>query len=166
MVLSERVPVAVNASASPRGTLGFAGVTAIETTTAGLTVRAVVPLTPSSVAVMLEVPVPIPVARPAAVIVATEVVAEAQVTCPVTSWVDWSEKVPVAVKDSVLPLGTLGSAGVSAIEITTAGLTVSTAVPLMPSRLAVMFEVPVSTPVARPVASMVATAVVAEPQLT
>ena len=65
---------------------------------------------------MVEVPVATPVARPAAVIVATEVVAEAQVTWLVRFWVELSEKVPVAVNCSVSPLGTLGLAGVTAID--------------------------------------------------
>ena len=48
--------------------------------TAAVTVRTVEPEMPVSVALMVEVPAATPVARPAAVIVATEVVAEAQVT--------------------------------------------------------------------------------------
>ena len=48
--------------------------------------------------------------------VATEVVAEAQVTWLVRSWVELSENVPVAVNCSVSPLGTLGLAGVTAID--------------------------------------------------
>ena len=51
-----------------------------------MTVSTVEPLTTPSVALMLEVPVATPCARPVAVlIVATEVVAEAQVTEPVRS---------------------------------------------------------------------------------
>ncbi len=65
---------------------------------------------------MVDVPVASPVATPAVVIVATEVVADAQVTWLVRSWVELSEKVPVAVKCSVSPLGTLGLAGVTAID--------------------------------------------------
>ena len=49
-------------------------------------------------------------------IVATEVVAEAQVTWLVRSCVELSEKVPVAVNCSVSPLATLGFAGVTAID--------------------------------------------------
>ena len=59
-------------------------------------------------------------ASPAALIVATEVVADAQVTWPVRSWVELSEKVPVAVNCCGLPLGTLGLAGVTAIDCRTA----------------------------------------------
>ena len=53
-------------------------------------------------------------------IVATEVVAEAQVTWLVRFCVELSEKVPVAVNCSVSPLATLGLAGVTAIDCRTA----------------------------------------------
>ena len=83
-------------------------------------------------------------------IVATEVVAEAQVTWLVRSWVELSEKVPVAVNCSVSPLGTLGLAGVTAIDCRTAAVTVSTVEPVMPPSVALIVDVPVATPVARP----------------
>ena len=63
-----------------------------------------------------DLPMHTPVAIPAALIVATVVVAEAQVTWLVRSCVDASEKVPVAVNCCVSPLATLGLAGVRAIE--------------------------------------------------
>ena len=60
--------------------LGLAGVTAMDWSAAAVTVSTVEPVVPLSVALIVEVPVPTPVANPAAVIVATEVVADAQVT--------------------------------------------------------------------------------------
>ena len=66
-------------------------------------------------------------------IVATEVVAEAQVTWLVRSSVELSESVPVAVNCSVSPLATLGSAGVTAIDCRTGAVTVSTVEPVIPS---------------------------------
>jgi hypothetical protein len=78
--LSLFVPVALNCSVFPFAIAGFGGVTAIDTKAAGLTVSKVEPLTPLSVAEIVEVPVPAPVASPAAVMVATEVVADAHVT--------------------------------------------------------------------------------------
>ena len=63
-------------------------------------------------------------------IVATEVVAEAQVTWLVRSSVELSENVPVAVNCSVVPLAMLGLAGVTAIEVSVAGLTVKVVVPV------------------------------------
>ena len=119
--LSEKVPVAVNCSVSPLGDAGLAGVTAIDWRAAALTVRTVEPLMPPSVALIVEVPVATAVARPCepAVleIVATEVVADAQVTWLVRSCVELSEKVPIASNCSVYPWETLGLAGVTAIEV-------------------------------------------------
>ena len=83
--------MAVNCWVSPLGTLGFAGVTAIDWSTAAVTVITVEPLTPPSAALMEEVPVATAVASPAVVMVATEVVAEAQVTWLVRFWVELSE---------------------------------------------------------------------------
>ena len=73
------------------GTLGLAGVTAIDWSTAAPTVRTVEPLIAPRVALMLEVPVATAVASPAAEMVATEVVAEAQVTWLLRSCVELSE---------------------------------------------------------------------------
>ena len=101
----------------PLAMLGLAGVTAIDCRIAGSDRQhASSRSTPPSVALIVDVPGATPVARPAAVIVATEVVAEAQVTWLVRSCVELSEKVPVAVNCSVFPLAMLGLAGVTAID--------------------------------------------------
>ena len=71
--------------------LGLAGVTAIEASAAAVTVSTVEPVIPFRLALILEVPVPAAVASPAAVIVATEVVAEAHVTWLVRFCVELSE---------------------------------------------------------------------------
>ena len=60
--------------------LGSAGVTAMEATTAGVTVSVVEPLTVPSVAVMVEEPVVSVEARPLPEMVATVVFDDAQVT--------------------------------------------------------------------------------------
>src|SRR5205823_2497571 len=88
--LSVNVPVAVNCCFVPLAMLGLAGVTAIDCSAAAVTVRTVEPVTPFSVAVMLDVPVAAAVASPVALMVATEGVAEAQVTELVRFWVDLS----------------------------------------------------------------------------
>jgi hypothetical protein len=160
------VPVAVNWSVSPLGTLGFAGVTAMDSRTAAPTVNTVEPVIPPSVALMVEVPVDNPVASPPLVIVATEVVADAHITWLVRSCVELSEKVPVAVNWSVVPTGILGLAGVTAIDCKTAAVTVRTVEPLIPPSVALILEVPVATAVARPPLVMVATDVVADAQVT
>ena len=83
--------MAVNCSVVPSGTLGLAGVTAIDCRTAAVTVRTVEPVIPPRVALMVEVPVATAVARPPLEMVATEVVAEAHVTWLVRSCVELSE---------------------------------------------------------------------------
>jgi hypothetical protein len=62
----------------------FAGVTAIETRVALVTVRVVDPLTVPEVAAMTAAPGPTPVASPALEIVATPGCEELQLTTPVT----------------------------------------------------------------------------------
>src|SRR5262249_58538459 len=103
--------------------LGLAGVTAIDSRAALVTVRVVDPLMLPIVALIFEVPVALAVANPAAEMVATEVVAEAQVTWPVRSCVELSVNVPVAVNCWVVPLVMLGLAGVTAIESRAASVT-------------------------------------------
>ena len=85
--------MAVNCWVVPLAMLGLAGVTAIDCSTAAVTVSTVEPVTPPSVALIVEVPGATRgrQARPAALIVATEVVAEAQVTWLVRSCVELSE---------------------------------------------------------------------------
>src|ERR1700741_4556505 len=70
--LSVKVPVAVNCSVTPMGTDGLGGVTAIATRAAEVTVRVAVPKIDPEVAVMVEVPVPLVVARPLEVMAATD----------------------------------------------------------------------------------------------
>ncbi len=91
------MPVAVNCWVSPLAIDGFAGVTAMDTRVAAVTVSVVVPLTLPDVALMVEVPVATAVASPPAVMVATLVVAELHVAVLVRScWLE-SVYVPVAV---------------------------------------------------------------------
>ena len=77
--------MAVNCWVVPAAIEGVAGLTAMLTRVAALTVRVVLPLTSPSVAPMLLVPTASPVARPPALMVATAGVAEAQPTEPVRS---------------------------------------------------------------------------------
>ena len=76
---------------------GFAGVTTIDCNVAAVTVSTVEPEIAPDVALIVEVPTPAPVARPAAVIVATGVVPELHVTVLVRFCVVPSLNVPVAV---------------------------------------------------------------------
>jgi hypothetical protein len=77
---SEYVPVAVNCCVVPLAIDGFAGATAIDTGVAVPTVNVVLPVTLVVVAVISDVLRPTPVASPPAVMVATVVFEEAQVT--------------------------------------------------------------------------------------
>ena len=83
MVPSLNVPVAVNCCVAPFAIDGFAGVTAIDCNVAAVTVSTVEPLIDDDVAVIVELPTPAPLARPAALIVAMLVVPEDQVTLDV-----------------------------------------------------------------------------------
>jgi hypothetical protein len=80
---SLKVPVAVNCWVLPLVIDGFAGVTAIDCSVAAVTVSTVAPEIDDDVAVIVEVPTPAPLARPAALIVAVVVVPDDHVTAPV-----------------------------------------------------------------------------------
>jgi hypothetical protein len=166
VVGSLKVPIATNCCLVPFAIDGVAGVTAIETRAAVVTVSVVEPTTVPLVAETTDVPAPTPVARPPAEIVAAVSVADAHVTEAETSFVDVSLYVPVATNCCVVPLAIVGVAGVTAIDTSVAGaVTVSATDPLTPPLMAVITVVPGATPVARPAAEIVAVAVVTEVQL-
>ncbi len=118
------------------------------------------------VAEIVLVPAATPVARPAAVMVATPVLEEAHVTCPVMFFVLPSEYVPVALNCCVAPVKIVGSAGVTAIDVSVAVCTVRTVLPVIPLKVAEIVLVPAATPVARPAAVMVETPVFEEVHVT
>src|SRR5882672_6157865 len=103
-------------------------------------------------------------------IVATPVVAEAQVTASVMSWTVASVKMAMARNCCFVPLAIVGSAGVMVIETGWAVVTVSVVLPLIAPLVAEMDVVPKPTGVARPFEpsafEIVATAVVPEVQVT
>lgn len=78
--LSENVPVAVNCSEVPFAIERLAAVTAIDINVAGVTVKLVEPTTAPEIACIVLVPAPAAVTNPPAVIVATPVLCELQVT--------------------------------------------------------------------------------------
>src|SRR5277367_4667594 len=120
------VTVPVKFCVAPLAIEGFAGVTAIDCSVAAVTVKTVEPLIAPDVALIVEVPTPAPVARPAVVIVAVAVVPDDHVTLDVRFCVVPSLKVPVAVNCCVAPLVIEGFAGVTAIDCSVAAVTVST----------------------------------------
>src|SRR6476660_6094017 len=77
-------------------------------------------------------------------------IAEDHTTLSVRSRVDPSENVPVAVKCTVKPAGTLGAAGATSIDASVALVTVNVVDPAMPAELAPMSVEPCATGVARP----------------
>jgi hypothetical protein len=163
--LSENVPVAVNCSVLPFAIEGFAGVTAIDTSVAAVTVKVVDPVIPPETALIWLVPVATPVANPPEAIVATVVVTELHVAVPVKFCVELSENVPVAVNCCFVPFAIEGFAGVTAIDTNVAAVTVKVVDPVMPPETALITLVPVATPVANPPAVIVATVVIAELQV-
>ena len=74
------MPVAVNCWFAPHEIEGFAGVTAIDTRVAAVTVRVVDPVTVPELAPTVVVPTLVPVARPLPEILATPCDEELQVT--------------------------------------------------------------------------------------
>ena len=88
------MPTAVNCWVEPATTLGFAGVTTMDT--GPCTVIVVVQATPLKAAEMVAEPIEREEAIPPALIVATPVSDELHVTSDVTLWVVVFESVPVA----------------------------------------------------------------------
>ena len=156
VVPSLNVPVAVNCCVRPAGTLGFAGVTAIDCRAAAVTVNVVDPATFPDVAVIAVVPVPTPVATPAAVIVATVGVPDDQVTLVEIFCVVPSLNIPVATNCWLKPLAREGFAGVTAMVSRIAELTVRFVEPTVFPEVAVIVVVPACSALASPAALMVA----------
>jgi hypothetical protein len=160
--LSLNVPVATNCLVVPFATLGEAGVTAMDRSVAGVTVR----ITPGDVtvprlAVIDVVPAATAVTTPfdpvTLLIVAVAGTEDVQVTLGVRFWVELSLYVPVAANCCVVPLAILGTVGVTAIETKAAGVTVSWVEPEMLPSVAVTMVDPTVSPVATPVAATDAT---------
>src|SRR5580658_1743462 len=138
--------------------LGLAGVTAIDARVAGVTVSwmAGEKMGPK-IAVTLVTPIVTGVARPlvsaALLTVATDFWLEFQVASTVRSIVLLSEKLPVAFSCCVVPSGTLGFAGVIAMDVSATDVTVRvllfTPLATLP-RLAAMMVLPAAIEVASP----------------
>jgi hypothetical protein len=127
-----------------------------------VTVAVVLPFTLFSVAEIVDVPPPCPVARPPVEIVATGVFDELQVALDVTFAVVLLLYVAVAVNCCVAPLAKLGSEGVTAIEVSVGATTVSVALPICPLSVAEMVALPGESAVARPAELTVATVALVE----
>jgi hypothetical protein len=117
------------------------------------------PETPLRLAPTVEIPAPIPVASPDALMVTIVDVPEVHVTLPVRFCVLPSLKVPVATNCSVVPVKIEGFVGVTAIDCSVASVTVNVVDPLTAPDVALIVDVPTPAPVARPPAVIVAAAV-------
>jgi hypothetical protein len=154
--------------------LGLVGVTAMETSAAGVTVKVVLPVIPPELAVIVVAPGVSDVAKPmvpgALLMVATDVEDELQITVVVRFCVVPSSKVPVAVNCWLVPKAMLGLVGVTAMETSAAGVTVKVVLPVIPLELAVIVVAPGVSDVAKPMdpaeLSIVAIDVEDELQLT
>jgi hypothetical protein len=150
---------------APTAIVAGEGVTASEVKTADVTFREVEALIVPDLAVIVVLPFAIPVAKPAAVTVATVFAEEVQVAVPVRSWLLPSLYLPVAVNCCVMPRAMEGAAGVREIELNVAPVTVSAVDPLIVPEVAVIVVVPAVAPVANPPLPMAATEVADEVQI-
>src|SRR5712691_4075558 len=130
VLLSLYLPVAVNCRLLPTATIAGFGVTAIDTSAGGFTVSSVEPVTLPLVAEIVDVPVPTVEAKPVALIVATVAVPDAH-SALLSTCVELSLNVPVAVNCCLFPNGIDGVTGVTAIDTSGAGVTFKVAAVLV-----------------------------------
>ena len=151
---SEYIPVATNGFVVPSAILGLIGLIAIDARVALLTASSVVPEKPPNVAVIVLLPAATEVANPfepvALLMVATPMLADAQVANAVMSSTELSEYVPVAMSCAVNPTAIPGLTGVTAMETKVAFLTISVVVAEMLPDVAVIILLPAATEVACP----------------
>src|ERR1700688_4054695 len=146
-------------------TVAESGLTVTDATGTGVMARAAAPLWPPLVAVMVAAPGAMPVTRPLPATVATPGLLEVQVTTrplsglPFASW-------GVAVSCGVCPVITLAETGLTVTDATGTGATVSAAVPLWPSLVAVMVAGPGAMPVTSPLTETVARLELLDVQVT
>src|SRR5713101_2714521 len=150
--------VAVSCTVDPTSTVADAGATVTEATGTWTTVSAALPLCPSLVAVIVAVPATLPVTSPDALTVATVVLLLAHVTVRPVSGAPFAS-FGVAVSCTVVPSFTDAVAGATVTDATGTCTTVSAALPLCPSLVAVIVAVPATLPVTSPAALTVATVV-------
>lgn len=139
------------------------GLTAMETSVAGLTLSGAEPLMEFSVAEIFATPFPMPVATPLPLLtVATAVLSDAQVTslvmiCDVASLND-----PVAEKPCFVPSAIVLPDGVTDIVTMLAFVTLNGSESVTDPKVAVIVVRPGATPLARPVLAPIVVTVVSE----
>src|SRR5439155_14123189 len=130
-----------------------------------VTAVADVPLFPSLVAVIVAKPAVTPVTNPLALTVATAALLLAHVTTRPLRAVPFAS-CGAAVNWVVAPTVRLAAAGLTVTDATGTLVTVTVAVPLCPSLVAVIVAAPAATPVTKPLAETVATAALLVAQVT
>lgn len=166
MVLSLKVPVAVNCCVLPFDTVEFAGVIATETSVPLLTVSVVVPLRPEALAVMVALPVFLPKAVPELRMEATLGVDDFQDTPARLPPVLPSLKVPTAVNFTNVRASIRGLLGTMAMPTSLTVVTVRFVVPVTEPRTALITVLPVATLLTSPWLLMLATPGLEEPHST
>ena len=156
VLASLKVPVAVNCFVVPTAMLEFAGVTAMDTNVALLTLSEAVPVTEPESALIVVDPVPTAVARPEALTAAAPGADEVHVN-EGKSCVLPSSKVPTAVNCWVVPRAIETAFGSTSIDIRCAATTVRVVVSLTDPTVAVIVVCPAPTVVACPEPLMLAT---------
>ena len=156
VLLSLKVPVAVNCFVVPTAMLEFAGVTAIDTNVALFTFSEAVPVTEPEIALIVADPVPTDVARPEALTVAVPGTDDVHVT-DVKSCVLPSSKVPTALNCWSVPKAIETAFGSTSIDIRCAGTTVTVVVSLRDPTVAVIVVCPAPAVVATPEPLILAT---------
>jgi hypothetical protein len=146
--------MAMNCRVVPSATLGLDGVTATETSVAGVTVRFVLLEMPPAAAVIIVVPVASGMTKPfepaALLMAAIDACDEPQVTVAVRFCVEPSEYSPVAMNCWVVPSARLGLDGVIARETSVAGVTIRVVPPEMFPAVAAIVVEPIAMGVTRP----------------
>jgi len=165
VLLSLKVPVAVNCLVVPTAILEFAGVTAIDTNAALLTLSEAVPVTEPEIALMVDDPVPTAVARPEGLMVAVPGSDDVHVT-DVKSCVLPSSKVPTALNCCSVPKAIAAAFGSTSIDIRCAATTVKVVVSLRDPTVAVTVVCPAPAVVATPEPLILATELEEELQVT
>src|SRR2546421_3890536 len=157
--------VALSCTVCPAGTLADAGLTVPDATGTPLTVMLAVPLWPSLVAVRLAPPAATPVTSPLLLTVAIVLSLDDQLIARPVKGLPLASR-GVAVSCTVCPIATVPELGVTVTAATGATVTVTLAVPLCPSLVAVIVTGPPGpTPVTSPLPFTLAIALLLDCQV-
>src|SRR2546428_10994194 len=157
--------VALSCTVWPAGTLADAGLTVTDATGTPLTVMLAVPLWPSLVAVIVAAPATTPVTSPLLLTVAIVLSLDDQPIARPVKGVPLASR-GVAVSCDLCPIATVAQLGVTVTAATGATGTVTVAVPLCPSLVAVIVTgPPAATPLTSPLPFTLAIALLLDCQV-